>query len=74
MMEERLLGNKEKFAIQYEVTGAIKQFLYGKMCYWIQGRQFGKYEEIILSDALSFVTTIVKDNGNRMHESFLLWI
>lgn len=72
MMKERLLGNKEKFAIQYEVTGAINQFLYGKMCYWIQGRQFGKYEEIILSDTLSSITTIVKDNGNRMHENFFI--
>ena len=71
-MKERILGNKEKFAIQYEVTGAINQFLYGKMCYWVQGRQLGEYEEILLSDCLIFLPTIVRDSGNRMHENFFI--
>lgn len=72
MMKKRLLGNKENFAIQYEVTGTFNQFIYGKICYWIQGKQIGKYEEMILSDLLLFLPTIIKDSGNRAYEKFFI--
>lgn len=44
MSEARILGNKDNFAIQYEVTNVFNQYIYGKICYWIQGKQLGKYE------------------------------
>lgn len=72
MAKERFLGNKENFAIQYEVTSVLNQFIYGRLCYWIEGRQIGKYEEIILSDILLFLPTIIKDSGNRRHEKFFV--
>ncbi len=72
MVKEKLLGSKKDFAIQYELTGFYNQIIYGKICYWIQGKQIGSYEEIILSDILLFLPTIIKDNGNRKHESFFI--
>ena len=70
MGKKRILGNKDSFAIQYELTDVFNQFITGKICYWIQGKQIGKYEEILLSDILLFLPTIIKDSGNRIHEIF----
>lgn len=70
MCEARILGNKDNFAIQYEVTNAFNQYIYGKICYWIQGKQIGKYEEVLLSDILLFLPTIIKDSGNRINKAF----
>lgn len=70
MKEKRILGNKDSFAIQYELKDVFNQFINGKICYWIQGKQIGKYEEMLLSDILLFLPTIIKDSGNRIHEIF----
>lgn len=70
MGEVKFFGSKDKFAIQYEVTNVFNQFIYGKICYWIQGKQIGRYEEILLSDMLLFLPTIIKDSGNRINENF----
>ncbi|MCM1127897.1 MAG: immunity 42 family protein [Lachnospiraceae bacterium] len=69
MLSKKLLGNKEKFAIEYEIESTYKQFMYGKICYWIQEKQIGKYDDReTLSDILLFIPSIVRDNGNRKHE------
>lgn len=70
MSEARILGNKDNFAIQYEITNVFNQYIYGKICYWIQGKQIGKYEELLLSDIFLFLPTIIKDSGNRINETF----
>ena len=72
MGKKRTLGNKDSFAIQYELTDVFNQFITGKICYWIQGKQIGKYEEILLSDILLFLPTIIKDSGNRIHDIFFV--
>lgn len=70
MSEARILGNKDNFAIQYEITNVFNQYIYGKICYWIQGKQIGKYEELLLSDIFLFLPKIIKDSGNRINETF----
>lgn len=73
MLKKRLFGNKKKFAIQFEVTSTFNQFIYGKICYWIQEKQLGKYEEgATISDVLLFLPSIIQDNGNRKHERFFI--
>lgn len=67
----KLIGEKKKFAIQYEVIDVVEQFVYGFICYWINGVQIGDFTSItILSDVLVFLPQIVKDNGKREHKSF----
>ena len=67
----KLIGNRKEFAIQYEITNIVDQFVYGHICYWINGMQIGELEYgTIISDALIFLPQIVKDNGNREHNSF----
>ena len=71
MLSKKLLGNKENFAIEYELESTYKQFMYGKICYWIQEKQIGKYDDgETLSDVLLFIPSIVRDNENRKHERF----
>lgn len=71
MLSKKLLGNKENFAIEYEIESTYKQFMYGKICYWIQEKQIGKYDDgETLSDVLLFIPSIVRDNENRKHERF----
>lgn len=70
MSKARILGNKDNFPIQYEVTNVFNHYTYGKICYWIQGKQIGNYEELLLSDIFLFLPTIIKDSGNRINETF----
>lgn len=66
-----LIGLKEKFAIQYEIEEVVKQFVYGHICYWINGLQVGDYDSTtIISDVFIFLPTIIKDNGNRENKFF----
>lgn len=45
--------------------------MYGKICYWIQEKQIGNYDDgETLSDVLLFIPSIVRDNENRKHEGF----
>lgn len=69
MNRKSIIGDKELFAIEYQVTEAFENFLYGKFCYWIQGMQIGEYDEgTTLSDMLWRIPYLVKDNGNREHK------
>ena len=66
-----IIGHKEKFAIQYKITNIINQFVYGHICYWINGIQIGSFNfETILSDVFIFLPRIIKDNGKRDNEYF----
>lgn len=62
-----IFGDVNRFAIAMELSpdygGA---WLFGKLCYWINGRQFGDWRLVnSLRDALWDVTSIAKDNGRR---------
>lgn len=66
---KKIIGEKKKFAIQYEVVEVINQYIYGYICYWINGIQIGDFTSItIISDVFVSLPQIVKDNGNREHE------
>lgn len=66
---KNIIGKKETFAIEYEVINILKPFVYGKFCYWIDGKQVGDYENgVTLSDILGLLPSIVQDNGKRYHE------
>lgn len=67
----KMIGEKEKFAIQYEVVEVMNQLILGRICYWIGGIKIGDFDmATILSDSLWFLPQIIKDNGNREHEDF----
>lgn len=66
-----IIGFKEKFAIQYKITEIANQFVYGHICYWINGLQIGSLDsETILSDVFIFLPQIIKDSGKRDNEFF----
>lgn len=67
----KIIGEKRIFAIQYETVEVTRQFVYGYICYWVNGIQIGDFSSItILCDVLNFLPQIVKDNGNREHKKF----
>lgn len=62
-----IFGDPTRFAVSIELNpdygGA---WLFGKLCYWINGQQFGDWElGNSMRDALWSVTSIAKDNGRR---------
>lgn len=61
------LGNKNRFAIQWEVSPDPSwPYLYGKACFWVGGLQIGNYEMgATLGDFLSCLKYPVGDCGNR---------
>lgn len=62
-----LIGNKSLFAIEFELDrdcGA--QWLFGRMCYWVNNAQVGDYKlGTSLRDVLFQMKYIVADCGNR---------
>lgn len=67
-MIENILGNKNSFAIQYEITEVYENFIYGKLCYWIDNMQIGEYDEgVTISDLFWNIQDLVRDNGKRVH-------
>ncbi|MDE6253493.1 MAG: immunity 42 family protein [Lachnospiraceae bacterium] len=69
-MEKYLFGNREVFAIELYNIYKYKDYIYGKIFYWIQGTKLGKNEECIISDAVHSLKWMIFDNGNRSHELF----
>lgn len=68
---QKLIGEKNRFAIQFEIVDVINRFVYGHICYWINEMKIGDFTSTtILSDVLVFLPQVVKDNGNRKHERF----
>lgn len=68
---ENIIGEKDLFAIQYSIEDIKKTYIWGRICYWINGMVVGDIAHTtILSDVLLFLPRIVCDNGNRVHELF----
>lgn len=66
-----VIGNKNKFAIQYQITKVHYQFFYGNICCWINNTMLGRYQILAtLSDLLLFLPNFVGDCGNRMNDTF----
>ena len=66
-----IIGKKNQFAIQYSIEQTKKPYIWGHICYWIQGMMIGDITHTtILSDVFVFLPRIVHDNGNRFHELF----
>lgn len=43
-----LLGEKSQFAIAAEVVRRVDTWLYGHLCFWVEGAEIGDYEEEVL--------------------------
>lgn len=68
---DNIIGKKDLFAIQYSIEKIEKPYIWGHICYWINGVMVGDITHTtILSDVFIFLPRIVYDNGNRVHESF----
>jgi hypothetical protein len=66
---EELIGEKDKFAIQYKILGVERPFILGHICYWIKGEPIGDFQSsTILSDVYVFLPRILYNNDNRQHE------
>lgn len=61
------IGNKKYFGIQYSITNRYN----GNICLWIDGNEFGHYNESIRIDELFMPFRImVTDNGHRYSPIF----
>lgn len=62
-----LIGKKETFAVEYELDRDHGgEWLFGKICYWINNVQVGDYElGTSLRDVLVAMAFLVPDCGNR---------
>jgi hypothetical protein len=62
-----LFGNKKSFAIEYNLnTDYGGEWLFGKICYWIDGSRVGDYDlGTSLRDVLIQAKYILNDAGNR---------
>ncbi len=69
-----ILGNKLKFAIEYELDKQYGgEWLFGKFCYWIGGQCIGNYDlGTSLRDVLFQVESILRDNGNRTNNKLFI--
>ncbi len=68
---DNIIGKKNLFAIQYSIEQTKKPYIWGHICYWINGMMVGDITHTtILSDVFVFLPRIVHDNGNRFHELF----
>lgn len=62
-----LFGIKDRFAVEYDLEKDHSgEWLFGKVCYWIGGKEIGNYQlGTSLRDVLLQMTPIVKDSGKR---------
>ncbi len=69
-----IIGTKDSFAVEYELdTDFGGKWMYGKVCYWINGKQIGDYElGTSLSDVLFQLKYMIHDNDKRDDESLCL--
>lgn len=69
--KDNIIGKRDLFAIQYGVERIKKPYIWGHICYWINGVMVGDITQTtILSDVFIFLPRIIYDNGNRIHELF----
>jgi hypothetical protein len=62
-----LIGRRDLFGIEYELnTSNDPLYLFGRLCFWFNGDQFGDFNAgVALADVQTVVTPIVKDAGRR---------
>lgn len=62
-----LIGNKKTFAVEYELNNDYGgEWMYGKICYWIENQEIGNYQlGTSLRDVLFGLKYILYDSGNR---------
>jgi len=62
-----VVGDKGRFAVEYDVNpdpGGV--WLFGRMCFWIFGRQIGQFSlGLSLRDALFELEHLLRDGGRR---------
>ncbi|MDI4232146.1 Imm42 family immunity protein [Bradyrhizobium sp. Arg237L] len=60
-------GDRTRFAVSLELDeDSGGQWMFGKFCYWIDGKMIGNYEEgTSLRDTLTALKWIVHDSGKR---------
>lgn len=66
-----LIGKKDTFAVEYELdTNSGGQWMYGKICYWLEGKMIGDYKlGTSLRDVLFQLKYLVHDSGKRNTEN-----
>jgi hypothetical protein len=65
-----IFGSKEMVGVQFELdVESLGPWLFGKFCYWVRGRMIGDFDlGTSLSDVLSVLAPVIKDNGRRRSE------
>ena len=65
-----IYGNKARFAVEWDLAeNSQGAWMFGHVCYWICGEQFGDHEFYTsLRDVLFCWETIVGDAGRRTNE------
>jgi len=65
-----LIGDKKNFAVEYELDpNSGGQWMYGKICYWIEGDKIGEYAlGTSLRDVFLQMKYLVHDSGKRSSE------
>ena len=65
-----LIGDKKNFAVEYELDpNSGGQWMYGKICYWIEGEEIGDYAlGTSLRDVFLQMKYLVHDSGKRNSE------
>lgn len=68
-----LFGKKKSFAIEVDIDKNFgNEWIFGKCCYWINGRMVGKYDEgTSLRDVLFQMKYILGDSGKRLRPGLL---
>ena len=54
MIEEKTLGNKDKFAISYTIEKAESEYIFGTICLWIKNQYIGNCNEIVMLSAIRY--------------------
>lgn len=60
-----LIGNKEAFAVEFNLSDSYSQLLEGSFFYWIGNKRLGADEIVYLNDVIMCMTWIIHDSGNR---------
>lgn len=61
-------GNKEVFAIQWDLDSHHAPYYYGYFCFWINGGKVGDFDEIsTLSIIKNYLIDFLKNEGRRIY-------
>ncbi|MCK7556237.1 immunity 42 family protein [Chitinophaga sedimenti] len=63
------VGNKEIFALQWDVDSYHAPYLYGYFCFWVNNNKVGNLDEIsTLTIVSSYLSDFLKNKNNRLYE------